>query len=128
MTEDYAQTKARQALSAMRGNKDEAQKLLIAWAVRDQTLLLGLAKPHMKSMASFALDQAAKEIAEHGGVKGGTLPPDILSRIMDQVGLRRSVPASQGAEQEPILVDPVRQANTWQTIAAAFKKKADAKE
>lgn len=121
MTTDYVQEKAALALQATAGDKDAAQKLLLSWAARDQALLLGLAKPHLKGMVAFALDQAARlEVPEE-------LPPEDSAErrraLGAQPGLRRSAsPAELQTEAQNIL-DPTRQADTWQAIAAAFKKK-----
>jgi hypothetical protein len=123
MTTDYVQEKAALALQATAGDKDEAQKLLLSWAARDQALLLGLAKPHLKGMVAFALEQVTRiEIP----APMEPTPEDSAERrraLGAQAGLRRSAsPAELQAETQNIL-DPMRQADTWQAIAAAFKKK-----
>jgi len=120
MSQDYVLEKAQRALVATQGDDEAAQKLLIAWAVRDQTLLLGLAKAHLKVLAKIALDQAAKTMVNPAQRKE-PLPPGVLTRLMNQVGLRRPA-AEMPAEALPIL-DPLRQAQTWQAIADSFKKK-----
>lgn len=125
MTSDYVQEKAAQALQAASGNRDEAQKLLLSWAARDQALLLGLAKPHLKGMVTFALDQAARSAVP---ATVAPTPEDTMERrraVGAQTGLRRAAsPAELQAEAQNIL-DPTRQADTWQAIAAAFKKKTE---
>lgn len=120
MTQDYVQDKAQRALIATQGEEEAAQKLLIAWAVRDQTLLLGLAKAHLKVLAKTALAQAAQNMVNPAQRKE-PLPAGVLTRLMNQVGVRRGTP--EGTEELSVL-DPVRQAQTWQTIAESFKKKS----
>src|SRR5580658_8474653 len=60
MTDDIVRTKIREAL-AVAGNRHDAQKLLITWAVRDQQLLLGLTKPHLKAIVAGFIDHALRE-------------------------------------------------------------------
>ena len=119
MTQDYVQDKAQRALIATQGDQDAAQKLLIAWAVRDQGLLLGLAKAHLKSLTKLALGEAAKTMINPAQRKE-PLPASVLTRLMNQVGVRQN-PHEEMMEL-PVL-DPVRQAQTWQAIAESFKKK-----
>jgi hypothetical protein len=121
MTQDYVQEKAQRALIATQGEEDAAQKLLVAWAVRDQTLLLGLAKAHLKMLAKIALEQAAQNMV-NPPLGAEPLPDGVLNRLMNQVGVRRS-PDNQDMTEMSVL-DPVRQAQTWQAIAESFKKKS----
>jgi hypothetical protein len=60
MTDDYVRSKITQSLSDSNNDKHDAQKLLITWAVRDQALLLGIAKPHLKAMAAALIDHAVR--------------------------------------------------------------------
>lgn len=125
MSTDYVHEKSMLALRATEGDMAEAQKLLVSWAARDQTLLLGLAKPHLKAMVNFALEQAGRhEIEQHAPVGDvPTISPEMRRALMDQAGLRRPGAPNGSPEQMQRILDPTRQADTWQTIAAAFKKK-----
>ncbi|MGE0109372.1 MAG: hypothetical protein AB7S81_06395 [Bdellovibrionales bacterium] len=58
MTVSYLTAKVKEALEATDNNKRDAQKLLVTWAVRDQQLLLGLAKPHLKPLIDEKIDEA----------------------------------------------------------------------
>ncbi|MCL2469231.1 MAG: hypothetical protein FWF24_03250 [Alphaproteobacteria bacterium] len=49
MSDDYVAAKVKEALEAVSGVQKDAVKLLLTWAVRDQALLIGLAKPHLKA-------------------------------------------------------------------------------
>lgn len=120
LTKQYVQEKAHQALVATRGDAAAAQQLLVAWAVRDQTLLLGLAKAHLKALATVALEEAAQTIMSPQN--RGTVPPEILNRLINQAGLRQQAAAQETPPGHGVH-DPVRQAETWQTIAKSFKKK-----
>lgn len=121
MTQTYVQEKSRQALAVTQGDLGAAQKLLVAWSVRDQALLLGLAKAHLKALANLALEQAARDMIK-AERREGAMPDELLTRLMNQVGLRQ--PASTTADDGAVpVLDPVRQAQTWQAIAQSFKKK-----
>src|ERR1700721_1547664 len=69
MPDDYIRAKIDEAIAATGGNKHDAQKLLITWAVRDASLLLGMPKPHLKAIAAGFIDHAA-------GAKSGTREKD----------------------------------------------------
>ena len=60
MADDRVLAKAEAALAAAGGDRHDAQKLLITWAVRDPELLLGLVKPHLKAIAAGLLDHTAR--------------------------------------------------------------------
>lgn len=124
MSHDHVQERAQQALIATQGDVDAAQKLLVAWAVRDQELLLGLAKAHLKALALAALEQAGKHMIAPAQQRVAPLAPETLARLMNQPGVRRHKAAAPQSEETPLL-DPERQAQTWQAIAKSFKKKQE---
>lgn len=121
MTQTYVQEKSRQALAVTQGDLAAAQKLLVAWSVRDQVLLLGLAKAHLKALANLALEQAARDMVKVER-RDGAVPDELLTRLMNQVGQRQPATTTADDGAVPVL-DPVRQAQTWQAIAQSFKKK-----
>jgi len=124
MPQDYVQEKSYQALVASSGDKDAARKLLVAWAVRDQTLLLGLAKLHLNALANLALEQTAKELVAQPAATS-SLSASTLARLINQVGVRQKASKKTVSDQpapKP-LINPSRQAQTWMTIAESFKKK-----
>ena len=108
MSEDYVRSKIKEALKARDGDKLEAQKLLITWAVRDQPLLLGLAKPHLKTIIAERISAAVK--------KTGTSAADTGSSAGRPLGEKRA------ALVPPPKSSP-RQASVMHQLAAAFKKK-----
>lgn len=124
MPHDHVQERAQQALIATQGDVEAAQKLLVAWAVRDQELLLGLAKSHLKALALAALEQAGKQMISPAQQRAAPLPPELLTRLMNQPGVRRHKAPPVQPEETPLL-DPERQAQTWQAIAKSFKKKRE---
>lgn len=112
MTEDYVAAKIQEALKATAGDKKDAQKLLITWAVRDQSLLLGLAKPHLRALASARIEESLR-----GGKKGESAEHlDIKSIAPTKSEKRRAlkVPPPKSSE---------RQASVMHQLAAAFRKK-----
>lgn len=62
MTDSYVFTRTKEALAATNGDRRDAQKLLVTWAVRDQALLLGLTKSHLKAIVAAQVDHAARVI------------------------------------------------------------------
>ncbi len=116
MSEDYVTAKIHEALKATGGDKKDAQKLLVTWAVRDQVLLLGLAKPHLKAIVSARIDQAAR--GNKKDEEAGDFKKNIDSIISDQ---------SKGEKRRAVKVPPpkssIRQASVMHQLAAAFKKK-----
>jgi hypothetical protein len=124
MTDDYVRTKIDEALAATGGNKHDAQKLLITWAVRDASLLLGMSKPHLKAIATGLIDHATRA---KGGTREKDSGPDQFSRtaiddmVAEASGKRggdkrthRNIPPPKSTE---------RQATTMRKLAAAFTKK-----
>ena len=106
MSEDYIRTKIKEALDARGGDKLEAQKLVITWAVRDPPLLLGLAKPHLKTIVAAQIDNVLKKS------KGGASAPASARPL--------------GEKRTPLVPPPKtshRQASVMRQLAAAFKKK-----
>jgi flagellar biogenesis protein FliO len=115
----YLQEKLREALAMTQGDAVAAQKILVAWAVRDQTLLLGLTKAQLPALVKIALETMLNE--KSGKASAAELPDEVLSRLMNQAGLRQAQTKLGPAAAD--LPDPNRQAETWAKIAAAFKKK-----
>jgi len=119
MTDDYVRAKIKDALAATAGNRHDAQKLLITWAVRDQALLLGIAKPHLKAITAALIEHMIRKGASADADEG----PDRFSKneIDDLVSAapkdkrtHRSVPPPKSTE---------RQANAMRKLAAAFTRK-----
>ncbi len=115
MTEDYVVSKIHEALKATGDDKRDAQKLLITWAVRDQTLLLGLAKPHLRALISARIE----EVCRAGRKKKGEGGPDRLDVSM--------IEQTKGEKRHVVKVPPPktseRQASVMHHLAAAFKRK-----
>ncbi|MGE3623121.1 MAG: hypothetical protein AB7H77_04515 [Bdellovibrionales bacterium] len=119
MTDDYVRSKIKEALSASGNDKHDAQKLLITWAVRDQALLLGMAKPHLKGIAAALIDHALRT-KDSGSRDNG---PDNFSKnaIADLAAgpvkdrrAHRNIPPPKSTE---------RQATAMRKLAAAFTRK-----
>jgi hypothetical protein len=119
MIDNYVQAKIRDALAATDDNRHDAQKLLITWAVRDPSLLLGMVKPHLKAVAAALIEHALR--TKDGEEDTG---PDRFSQneIDDMIaasGLtskdkRRNLPPPKVTE---------RQATAMRKLAAAFTRK-----
>jgi hypothetical protein len=122
MTDDIVRAKIREALAATGGNKHDAQKLLITWAVRDQQLLLGLTKPHLKAIVAGFVDHALREKPSSGD--GG---PDHFSQTaIDDIVNSAKLNLPHDKRKKSTLPPPKsteRQASTMRKLAAAFTKK-----
>ncbi len=55
-THDYAMSRVRDALAKSDNNHLKAQRLLLSWLEKDQSLLAGLVTPHLHSIVSHALN------------------------------------------------------------------------
>ncbi len=115
MPESYVTAKVHEALQATGGDKQDAQKLLLTWAVRDQALLIGLAKPHLKSLVIARLEEVMRA---HGKDREGPTRQELDALILSH---------TKGEKRSAIKVPPPksshRQASVMRQIADAFKKK-----
>lgn len=119
MSEAYVSTKVQEALEATGGDKRDAQKLLITWAVRDQQLLLGLAKPHLKAIAAARLEHVSRPektsaSAEH---------VELSRKEVDDIIMGQGKGEKRGHIKVPPPKSSERQASVMHQLAAAFKKK-----
>jgi len=117
MTQDYVNAKIAEALKATGGDKRDAQKLLITWAVRDPTLLLGLVKPNLKGVVAARIEEAAHPKRKSAG--GDHLTKESIESIVSS--------ATPGEKRAARVVPPpkssARQASAIHQLVAAFKKK-----
>lgn len=67
MSREYAMSRVRDALEKSNGNHLKAQRLLLQWMEKDQSLLFGLVVPHLQSIISHAVNHA-------DGVSSGKKP------------------------------------------------------
>jgi len=116
MTDQYVRTKIGEALAATGGDRRDAQKLLITWAVRDQSLLLGLTKTHLKAIIASQIDVATrpakKQEDEEGNVyfTRGEIDKIIASRASNDKRSHK-VPPPKSSD---------RQASVMHQLAEAF--------
>ncbi|HAX92057.1 MAG TPA: hypothetical protein DCY07_07620 [Rhodospirillaceae bacterium] len=117
MPDQYLTAKIHEALKATSGDKKDAQKLLITWAVRDQALLLGLAKPHLKELAATQIDLVLHDFKK--SKLGATLSKEDMETLIQS--------HTKGEKRSAIKVPPpkssVRQASVMHQLVDAFKKK-----
>src|SRR5271168_1821337 len=124
MTDEYVRAKISEAIAATGGNKHDAQKLLITWAVRDASLLLGMAKPHLKAIAAGLIDHAAR--AKTGAREKDSGPDHFSRTAIDDIvaGVSGKRGADKRAQRNiPPPKSTERQATTMRKLAAAFTKK-----
>ena len=126
MSDDYIRQKVKEALAATDGNRHDAQKLLITWAVRDPILLLGMTKPHLKAIAAAVIDHTVRSKSSSGVQDDGPdqLPRTAIDDIVSSATMR--VPLDKRKKQNlPPPKSTERQATTMRRLAAAFTKKKD---
>lgn len=61
MSQEYALSRVRDAIDKEGGNHLKAQRLLLEWVKKDQTLLIGLVAPHVPSIISHAVNHVASQ-------------------------------------------------------------------
>lgn len=71
MANSYVDGKVRDALVAAKGSRATAQKLLMAWAVEDPQLLLGISQPFLKAIAAAAVERGARPSAPSRSAPAG---------------------------------------------------------
>lgn len=59
MSREYALSRVKDALEASKGKTSEAERTIMNWLKKDQTLMVGLVAPHLKSIVSHAVDYVA---------------------------------------------------------------------
>jgi hypothetical protein len=124
MTDNLVRAKIRDALAATANDKHDAQKLLITWAVRDQQLLLGLTKPHLKAIVAAFIEHAMREKSSSG--KGDTGPDNFPQTAIDDIVTSAKLNLPHDKRKKSNLPPPKsteRQASTMRKLAAAFTKK-----
>jgi hypothetical protein len=121
MTDELLRAKLKDALAATDGDKHDAQKLVITWAVRDPQLLLAVTKPHLKAIVAGLVDHAArtKDSPRDAG-------PDNFSRTAIDDIVASASKGQMGDKRRKSNVPPPkateRQANTMRKLAAAFTR------
>ena len=119
MTDAYVKAKVKEALEATGGDKRDTQKLLVTWAVRDQQLLLGFSKPHLKGLVTAKIEEVMRKGKKKKGKDSGSFSKKDMAAMIEG--------HTKGEKRKQSKVPPpkssVRQATVMQQIAAAFKKK-----
>jgi hypothetical protein len=60
MSQEYAMSRVKDALEKSDGNHLKAQRLILSWLEKDNTLLLGLVSPHIQSIITHAIAHATQ--------------------------------------------------------------------
>jgi len=119
MTESYVTAKIKEAIEISSGDKHAAQKLLVTWAVRDQALLIGISKPHLKAIISARIDHAMRSPKKAAGGDSAHFSKKEIDAIIASkpLGEKRSGPSV------PPPKSSARQASAIHQLVAAFKRK-----
>ncbi len=121
--DDYVGAKIAAALKAAGGDRHEARKTLVAWATRDQILLLGITKPHLKAIATAAIENASRSGKSASKDKGKS------AEGFSRKDVDAMIASGKGGDRRAFTPPPpppkssARQASVMQQLAAAFKKK-----
>ncbi len=65
MSKEYALSRVKDALDAADGNTAKATRMVMHWLEKDQSLMVGLVAPHLKSIVTHAVSY----VDRHGGEK-----------------------------------------------------------
>jgi len=119
MTDTYVTAKIHEALKATSGDKHDTQKLVIAWAMRDQALLLGLVKTSLKDVAADRIDDEVRRLKKTGHLGSGVLSKEDVDALV--------IEHTKSEKRKAIKVPPpkssARQASVMHQLADAFKRK-----
>lgn len=115
MSDSYVTAKILEALKTTNNDIRDAQKLILTWAVRDQPLLLGLAKPHLKALALARIDEVRREAGEE--------PSEEMEKEMNAIILNHTEGEKRHATMVPPPKASKRQATIMKMLVNAFKKK-----
>lgn len=85
MSREYAMSRVRDALEKSDGNHLKAQRLLLQWLEKDQSLLFGLVAPHLQSIISHAVNHAEGGAAA-AAEKKAPPPKEIDASKQDEFG------------------------------------------
>lgn len=74
---NYTMSRIQDALEQCDGNQTKAQKTILSWLEKDQTLLAGLVAPHLKAIIAHAVAHVAKQgaPARKAGETARSVPP-----------------------------------------------------
>ena len=124
--------RVRAALAASRGNRREAQKLLLAWAAEDGRLMRALVLPYLPGIVGRAIDaERAPEVKPKAAPVPGARPAgqapqagrrkplteDVLDRLADRLGAHFDETPGTAAD------GAARQASSLRTIAVAHARR-----
>lgn len=122
MIDGYVLEKTVEALKEADGDKHAAQKILIAWAVRDQNLMLGMVKPHLKGIAAALLEHV--KLSQHPRVPNpAEYEGDRIEKSEIEKALAKKPISGRRGQQVPPPKTSQRQANAMHQLAAAYQKK-----
>lgn len=93
MSNEYAESKIREALKDTGGNVTLARQQVIAWAHEDARLLFALTRPHLNGIVAYQVERVASgradaeksqpDPAQDSEAYGGDFGRDILKAVVD---------------------------------------------
>lgn len=94
MSRKYAESRVRDALEATENNAFKAERMIMGWLEKDQSLLLGLVAPHLKAIITNAIAQAKNNT---GGKR-----MDVSEEVTPASALARGKPARANVNPDEI--------------------------
>lgn len=127
MNDPYLNEKVREALASTNGNRHDAQKLLIAWAVKDHQLLLSMTGQHLKAIATALIERVERPAPAEQPPKAQQ-DAKLTRNNLDPVFANSGGSASHENRRKTNLPPPKSteaQASAMRLLAEAFAKKRE---
>jgi len=104
MSDSYVIAKISEALKATNNDINDAQKLIITWAVRDQPLLLGLAKPHLKTLAMARIDEVQRKLGKEINASDEDIETIILGHNKGEKRNPVKIPKQKSSKKQKCII------------------------
>lgn len=124
--QDYVAKKAREALEASDGNRQEAALLLRVWADGDEALFRALAAPLMSNLTALAIQRvvAADRPGSAAGRAARAAKPRIAeAEILAALGSNRGQSMTSSRTAPPPPQGSARHKQAVSILAAAYRRK-----
>lgn len=87
MSQEYAESRIREALKLTRGNQAKARQQIVAWACEDERLLQALVRPHLSGIVAYNVERVASGRADAKQERGAAPPPRAQKQKKENFGL-----------------------------------------
>ncbi len=125
MSQEYAESRIKEALKLAKGNQAKARQQVITWAMQDERLLQALTKSHLSGIVAYNIDRVASgraEAAKHPAalaetkttkakkepVFGMELLKAVASSSADVFGLEHNAPLGRRGQASQEHIDAIQ--------------------